>query len=126
MSVPQDNAPAGQDPLAQVTLRPRTFAAILAIAAMIVGLVLALVPMSVAGPDPADSRSISCGNVLGGPEADRLADELKSTDRSVIVSYVDMCERAAGNRGTTVTLLFFGGMIGGLWLGVVRRGRRDK
>lgn len=109
------------DPLAKITLSPRGFAAVLATAALLVGLVLALVPVHVAGPDGANPSKISCGNSIGGVESDSIAAGLGSADRPTMVSYVDMCERATGERVFYSWPLFFGGGLGIVWLGVVRR-----
>ncbi|GAA3027214.1 hypothetical protein [Actinokineospora globicatena] len=107
------------DPLAQITLTPRGFAGVLAVLALVTGLVLAIVPVSVA--HPANNGSVSCGNTFGGVESGALAEGLGKPERAEVVQYVDMCERAIGNRGEYAVFLFFGGLIAGLGLGVVRR-----
>ncbi|GAB3870311.1 hypothetical protein GCM10029964_004600 [Kibdelosporangium lantanae] len=56
------------DPLAKVTLRPRTFAAVLAVAGLLVGLVLVLLPLRVSTLDTTKTTKLSCGNILGGVE----------------------------------------------------------
>src|SRR5689334_25425340 len=82
------------DPLEKVTLTPRGFAAVLAAAALLLGLILALLPVHVAGPDPAHPARISCGNTVGGVETDLIGRGLGQVDTQTTVSYVDMCERA--------------------------------
>lgn len=109
------------DPFAQITLTPRAFFGAGAILAMLLGLVFAIVPVHVATPDPASNSSVTCGNTLGGVETDIVAGGLGTADKALVVSYVDMCERGVSERATTATLLFFGGAVVGLWLGVVRR-----
>jgi hypothetical protein len=114
---------AEPDPLAKITLSPRGFAAVLATAALLVGLILALVPVHVAGPDGANPSKLSCGNTIGGVESDSIAAGLgdAAADRTTMVSYVDMCERATGERVFYAWPLFFGGGLAIMWLGVVRR-----
>jgi hypothetical protein len=115
--------PVEPDPLAKITLSPRAFAAVLATVALLVGLILALVPVSVAGPDGANPSTVSCGNTIGGVESDSIAAGLgdAAADRATMVSYVDMCERATGERVFYAWPLFFGGGLVIVWLGVVRR-----
>ena len=110
----------GADPLTEVTLRPRTFFAALAVLALLLGLVLSMVPVKVAGPD---SRhvSVTCGNALGGVETARLLRDLGSPETSTMVGYVIACEDRLDTRQQWSVVLFFGGLLGGLWLGVVRR-----
>ncbi|WP_026316242.1 hypothetical protein [Actinokineospora enzanensis] len=108
-----------RDPLAQVTMPPRVFAAVMAGLALVAGLVLAIVPVGVAGPVP-NSR-VTCGNTLGGVETGRVVADLGRPQRAETVAYVDMCERAIGNRGDYAVILFVGGVIGILALGVIRR-----
>jgi hypothetical protein len=112
---------SGEDPLAKIMLTPRAFAAVLAAAALLIGLVLAIVPVHVSGPDPVNPTKVSCGNTLGGVETNRMAAGLPSPTESTVVSYVDMCERAVSNRVFYSWPLFFGGGLGIIWLGVVRR-----
>src|SRR5262245_66418774 len=71
------------DPLASITLRPRTFAAILAVAGLLLGLILALVPVHVAGLNSADQTSVSCGNTIGGGETPLLSEGLHKVDDQV-------------------------------------------
>ncbi len=120
MSTEPASLPA-EDPLAQITLSPRAFAAALAVAAMVIGLVLALVPVRVAHPDPANTASVMCGNTIGGAETPWIAEDLGRAEGPLVVSYIGICEEALSTRGTTASLLFFGGLVGGLALGVVRR-----
>jgi len=108
------------DPLAKVTLTPRGFASVLAAAALLLGLILALLPVHVAGPDPAHPAQISCGNTVGGVETDVLGAGLGQADRQTTVSYVDMCERAMGERVFYSWPLFMAGGLGIIWLGMVR------
>ena len=108
------------DPLAQVTLSPRGFASVLAVAALLLGLVLALLPVHVAGPDPAHPNRVSCGNTVGGVETDSVGAGLGSVDQAVVVSYVDICEQAMGERVFYSWPLFLAGGLGIIWLGVVR------
>lgn len=108
------------DPLAKITLSPRAFVTVLATVALLLGLLLALIPVRVAGPDPANPVSVSCGNTIGGVETGSVAANLEPPDRATIVSYIEMCERAVGNRVFYSWPLF---LIGGLviiWMGVVR------
>ncbi|MGQ0836961.1 hypothetical protein [Actinokineospora sp.] len=112
---------APDDPLAHVTLSPRRFAAVLATVGLLLGLLLALLPVRVAGPDPAKPAAVSCGNAIGDVETRAVVDSLGFDDRPTTVAYVDICERAISDRRTTTSLLFFGGVIGIVALGVVRR-----
>jgi hypothetical protein len=113
--------PIGEaDPLAKVTLTPRGFAAVLAAAALLLGLVLALLPVHVAGPDPAHPNRVSCGNTVGGVETDVIGTGLGSADRQTVVSYVNICEQAMGERVFYSWPLFLAGGLGIIWLGVVR------
>jgi hypothetical protein len=111
------------DPLDKVTLTPRGFASVLAAAALLLGLILALLPVHVAGPDPAHPSRISCGNTVGGVETDSIGAWLGPADRPTTVSYVDMCERAMGERVFYSWPLFLAGGLGIIWLGVVRSRR---
>jgi hypothetical protein len=89
--------------------------------AMLLGLVLALVPVHVAGPDPAGQARVSCGNTIGGVEMDTVAGGLGEPDQATRVAYVDMCERAVSERQNVSWTMFFGGLLVVLWLGVVRQ-----
>ncbi|HVK20474.1 MAG TPA: hypothetical protein VM677_03860 [Actinokineospora sp.] len=110
-----------EDPLDRITVNPRRFAAALLVAAILVGLILALVPVRVASPETAHPGKVACGNTLGGVETRSVVEGLGRDDRPVTVSYIDMCERAISERTTVSWLLFFGGLLGGVGMGVVRR-----
>jgi hypothetical protein len=127
-------APATElaDPLDRITLPPRTFVAALASIALLLGLILVLLPVRVSSMDTASTTKVSCGNTLGGVETPKLANSLgKSADdllagssistELVLVQYVAMCDRAIDSRATPAWTLFFGGMIGWIWLGAVRK-----
>lgn len=116
----QPDAPAS-DPLASITLTPRTFAVVLVLAAMLLGLILALVPVHVAGLDTTQHTSVSCGNTIGGVETPLLGADLGTVDAEVLATYVGTCQDAVGTRLVFSWPLFAAGMIGFLWLGVVRR-----
>lgn len=110
------------DPLAKITLTRRGFAAVMATAALLVGLALALLPIRVAAPDPTGSASVTCGNTIGGVESNLVIGGLgDAADQPTRVAYVDMCERAVSNRTFYAWPMFFAGMIGIVWLGVVRQ-----
>lgn len=115
------------DPLAKITLSPRGFAALLAGVGLLVGLILALVPVHVAGPDPARPASITCGNTIGGVETDIVGGGLDQQspqgqrDPGITVSYVDMCERAIADRTFYAWPMFFAGGLTIIWLGAVRQ-----
>lgn len=109
------------DPLAKITLTPRRFAAVLATVGLLVGLLLALLPVRVAGPDPANPASISCGNTIGGVETGSVAAGLDRPGEATMVGYVDMCERAIGERVFYSWPMFLAGGLVIIWLGVVRR-----
>jgi len=109
------------DPLAAITMPPRAFIAVLAAVAFLLGLVLALVPVHVAGPDPASTARVSCGNTIGRVEPASIARGLGETDRQTMVTYIDMCERAISDRIDASWPLFFGGLLVIVWLGVVRQ-----
>lgn len=116
------NAPVTEpvDPLARITLAPRTFVAVLATIALVVGLLLALLPVRVSTPDTVNMVKVSCGNTLGGVETPHVASALNRPAEMVLVSYIAMCDRAIDSRTTPAWTLFFGGMLGWIWLGVVR------
>jgi len=115
---PPDDLP---DPLAKITLTPRGFAAVMATAALLLGLLLALLPVRVANADPANNTRVSCGNTIGGAETDSISSGLGRVDQQVLVTYVDMCDRSIGERVFYSWPMFFGGGLGIVWLGVVRR-----
>jgi hypothetical protein len=112
--------PIPEDPLARVTLTPRGFAAVMAAAALLLGLILALLPVRVAGPDPAHPNRVSCGNTVGSVETDSIGPGLGQADRQTVVSYVGICEQAMGERVFYSWPLFLAGGLGIIWLGVVR------
>jgi hypothetical protein len=109
------------DPLAKITLTPRGFAVVMATAALLIGLLLALLPVRVANADPANLTRVSCGNTIGGAETDSISTGLGRVDQQVLATYVDMCERSIGERTFYSWPMFFGGGLGIVWLGVVRR-----
>jgi hypothetical protein len=120
-TVPLPPATESADPLDKITLPPRTFVAALATIALLLGLILALVPVRVSTLDIASTTKVSCGNTLGGVETPRLATSLGKPDQEILVQYVGMCDRAIDARATPAWTLFFGGMIGWIWLGAVRK-----
>jgi hypothetical protein len=133
MSVQTSLEPAGTpagaavpqpDPLAKVTLAPRTFIAFMFVVAMVVGLVLVLIPLRVSTLDTTRTTKVSCGNILGGVETPQLAEALgKPTDELVLAEYVSMCEASINARTYPAWGLFFAGMLGCVWLGAVRPGK---
>jgi hypothetical protein len=102
-------------------MRPAVFRALATVAAILVGLVLALVPVRVAGLDTTRSSTVTCGNAIGGVETKEIAAGLPNSGRGEVLEYVEICERAVSERETAATVLFFGGLVAALWLGVVRR-----
>jgi hypothetical protein len=126
--VPPETGPDTEtDPLAKITMRPQTFAAALAIAAFLLGLLLALIPVHVAGPDVAAPRSITCGNTIGGVETASLGEGLGDAATPELVStYVGSCETAMGFRLVFAWPLFFAGGLAVLWSLVVRRTPRTE
>lgn len=118
---PRQQPAEDPDPLAAITLRPRAFFAVLAAVAFLLGLVLALVPVHVAGPDSAAPARVSCGNTIGRVETASIAGGLGEADRETMVAYIDMCERAVSERIDASWPLFFGGLLVIVWLGVVRQ-----
>lgn len=120
---PAQEPPAQEppDPLASITLRPRTFAAVLAVAAMLLGLILALVPVHVAGLDTASQTTVSCGNTIGGVETPLVGEHLRGAGDQVLATYVGTCQQAISTRLLVSWPLFVAGALGIVWLGVVRR-----
>ncbi|MFC0114733.1 hypothetical protein [Kibdelosporangium aridum] len=110
-----------EDPLAKITLPPRVFVASLASIALVVGLVLGLLPVRVSTLDTTTTVKVSCGNTLGGVETPRLAASLGNPERPILAEYVAMCDRGIDDRALPAWTLFFGGMIGWIWLGAVRK-----
>ncbi|OLF17769.1 hypothetical protein [Actinophytocola xanthii] len=116
--------PPGTDPLAKIMLTPRGFGAVLAVVGLLLGLVLALVPVHVAGMDTDEPSSVSCGNTIGGVETPLIARGLgpiSDFDSGITAAYVGTCQQAIATRLMFAWPMFFGGMIGLIWLGVVRR-----
>lgn len=113
--------PRPADPLATITLRPRTYAALLAAVGLVLGLLLAILPVHVAGLDAAQQTSVSCGNTIGGVETPLIGADLGEVDPAVLATYVGTCQDAISTRLMFSWPMFFAGMLGILWLGVVRR-----
>jgi hypothetical protein len=109
------------DPLAKITLTPRRFVAVLATLALLVGLLLALLPVHVAGPDPAGPATVSCGNTIGGVETGTVSGGLGSPSQPTMVGYVAICEHAIGDRMLFSWPMFFLGGLTIIAMGVVRR-----
>ena len=117
-----DTPPADDpDPLAKITLTPRGFAALMATIGLLLGLILALVPVHVTAPDPAKPASVACGNTIGGVESGSVAANLGQPDRATMVGYIGMCERAISDRVFYSWPMFFAGGLGIIYMGVVRR-----
>jgi hypothetical protein len=116
-------APATEppDPLASVTLQPRTYAAVLAIAGLLLGLILALVPVHVAGLNTTEPTTVSCGNTIGGVETPLVGENLRDANDQVLATYVGTCQQAISTRLLVSWPLFLAGALGIVWLGVVRR-----
>jgi len=109
------------DPLAKVMLTPRQFWAVLAVAGLLLGLLLALLPVRVANADPASPGHVSCGNTIGGVEVGPLSDELGRPDSDVLATYVSTCENAVATRLAFSWPMFFAGALMIVWRGVVRK-----
>ena len=120
-TVPLPPATEQPDPLDRITLPPRVFVAVLASIALLTGLVLALVPVRVSAMNTTTTTRVSCGNILGGVETPRLASALGNPEPLILVAYVAMCDRSLDARATPAWTLFFGGMVGWIWLGAGRR-----
>src|SRR2546429_1388780 len=86
------------DPLARITLPPRGFGATLAAVALVLGLILAIIPVHVAGNDPAAPNSVVCGNTIGGVEIGTMSGGLHDADRASVATYVNTCETAIAER----------------------------
>ena len=113
------------NPMDKIMLRPRTFVLGLAVAAMVLGLVLGLVPVRVSTPDTATPGKVSCGNTLGGVETAWLAEDLgvrAAPDQSMLIAYIGICDRSIDNRALPAWTLFVTGLVVVLWLGVVKTG----
>lgn len=116
----QDGPPA--DPLAKIMITPRTFGAILAVAAVLLGLLLALLPVRVADGDVAGpSGYATCGTTIGGVESGPLAAGLGNPEPVVLATYVSTCETAIAVRQAWSWPMFFAGALAIVWSGVVRR-----
>jgi len=116
---PKEERPA--DPLAKVMLTPRQFWAVLAVAGLLLGLLLALLPVRVANADPSNPGYVTCGNTIGGVETGPLADELDRPSKAVLATYVNTCESAISTRLAFSWPLFFAGTLVIVWRGVVRK-----
>jgi hypothetical protein len=113
--------PPPADPLARVTMRPRTFAAIVAVAALLFGLLLALLPVRVANADVTRPGHVTCGNTIGGVETGPLGGDLGRPSAAVVATYVNTCESAIATRLAFSWPLFIVGALAIVWSGVVRR-----
>lgn len=116
---PAEGHPA--DPLAKVMITPRQFWAVLAVAGILLGLLLALLPVRVANANPRQPGYVTCGNTIGGVETGPLADRLDRPDEEVLATYVGTCERAIATRLAYSWPMFFAGALVIVWRGVVRR-----
>jgi len=113
--------PETVDPLAKIMMTPRMFASVLAVVALLLGLLLALLPVTVANADPARPGYVSCGNTIGGVETGPLGTELGRPSREVLATYVNTCENAVATRLAYSWPLFFAGALAIVWGGVVRK-----
>jgi hypothetical protein len=118
-AMPAEETPA--DPLAKVMITPRQFWAILAVAGLLLGLLLALLPVRVANADPAHPGHVSCGTTIGGVEVGPLGDELGRPGSDVLATYVNTCESAIATRLAFSWPMFFAGALVIVWRGVVRK-----
>jgi hypothetical protein len=109
------------DPLAKVMLSPRMFFTVLAVAALLLGLLLALLPVSVANANVAEPGYVSCGNTIGGVETGPLGEDLGRPSPIVLATYVNTCESAIATRLAFSWPMFFAGALAIVWSGVVRR-----
>lgn len=114
-----DDPPA--DPLAKIMLTPRAFWAVLAVVALLLGLLLALLPVTVANADATAPGHVTCGNTIGGVETGPLATQLDRPDEDVLATYVGTCESAIATRLAYSWPMFFAGALAIVWSGVVRR-----
>jgi hypothetical protein len=117
---PEPGAPPA-DPLAKIMMSPRTFWAVLAVAALLLGLLLALLPVRVANADAGNPGHVACGNTIGGVETGPLAEQLDRPDEDVLATYVGTCESAIATRLAYSWPMFFAGALAIVWSGVVRR-----
>jgi hypothetical protein len=118
---PAGPEPRQADPLAKITMSPGTFRAVLAVAALLLGLLLALLPVTVANADAANPGYVTCGNTIGGVETGPLSDHLGRPGEPVLATYVNTCESAVATRLAYSWPLFFAGALAIVWSGVVRR-----
>ncbi|MFC4854208.1 hypothetical protein [Actinophytocola glycyrrhizae] len=109
------------DPLAKIMMSPRTFLTILAVTALLLGLLLALLPVRVANVDARDPGHVSCGNTIGGVETGPLAARLGRPGDEVLATYVNTCESAIATRLVFSWPMFLVGALAIVWSGVVRR-----
>jgi hypothetical protein len=109
------------DPLAKVMLTPRQFWAVLAAAGILLGLLLALLPVTVANADPANPGHVTCGTTIGGVETGPLAADLGRPGKDVLATYVGTCESAISTRLAYSWPMFFAGVLVIAWRGVVRK-----
>jgi hypothetical protein len=119
---PAEELPA--DPLAKVMITSRQFSAILAVAGLLLGLLLALLPVRVANADPANPGFVSCGTTIGGVETGPLGEQLDRPSPTVLATYVNTCESAVATRLAFSWPMFFAGTLCIVWLGVVRKPAR--
>jgi hypothetical protein len=113
--------PVAVDPLDKVMMTPKTFVAVLAAAALLLGLLLALLPVRVANADPAHPGYVTCGNTVGGVETGPLGTDLGRPSREVVATYVNTCESAVATRIAYSWPLFLAGVLAIVWGGVVRK-----
>lgn len=118
---PEPVPPEPADPLAKIMMTPRTFLTILAVAALLLGLLLALLPVRVANADTENPGYVSCGNTIGGVETGPLGEQLGGPDEAVLATYVNTCESAIATRLAYSWPMFFAGALAVVWTGVVRR-----
>lgn len=118
---PEPAPPEPADPLAKIMMTPRTFLTILAVAALLLGLLLALLPVRVANADAGNPGYVSCGNTIGGVETGPLGEQLAGPDEDVLATYVNTCESAIATRLAYSWPMFFAGALAIVWTGVVRR-----
>lgn len=118
---PRTAEPPPADPLAKVMMTPRTFFAVLAVTALLLGLLLALLPVRVANADAEAPGQVSCGNTIGGVETGPLAAGLDRPAEDVLATYVGTCESAIATRLAYSWPMFFAGALAIVWSGVVRR-----
>lgn len=122
---PQEQAGPLADPLAKVMMTPRTFGAVLAVTAVLLGLLLALLPVQVADGDVIGHPGFAtCGTTIGGVETGPLSAGLGRPEPDVLATYVSTCESAVAVRQAWSWPMFFAGVLAIVWSGVVRRPER--